>query len=84
MMASDLVDATIEQERKISQLKAAARETGINITGVKDAHFSNILNMSQGDHNQALQSLKAIYKKSPPLVEGMDEDIPAGEDMTIA
>jgi hypothetical protein len=39
--------------------------------------------MSQGDVNQALEAMKAMDKKSPPLVEGMDEDIPTGEDMTM-
>ena len=53
------------------------------MTGVKNAHYENILNMSQGDVSQALESLKALNKKSPPLVEGMDQDIPHGEDATM-
>jgi hypothetical protein len=83
MMVSDLVDARIEQEKKITLLKAAAKEAGISMTGLKDVYFGNMLTMSQGDVNQALESMKAMSKKSPPLLEGMDEDIPAGEDMTM-
>jgi hypothetical protein len=82
-LVSELVDATIEQEQKISCLKTAAKEAGLNLTGVKDAHLGNILNMSQGDHEKALQMLTAIQSKSTPLVEGMDQDIPPGEDSTM-
>jgi hypothetical protein len=45
MMVSDLVDARIEQEKKITLLKTAAKEAGISMTGLKDVYFGNMLTM---------------------------------------
>jgi hypothetical protein len=44
---------------------------------------SAVITTSAASLYNNIETMKAMNKKSPPLLEGMDEDIPAGEDMTM-
>jgi hypothetical protein len=75
ILASDLIDAAVEQDRKVAQLKEAMKTEGIPMSGLKNTFFVNILSMTQGDPTQALEIAKTMQKKSPPDIDGMDQDV---------